>query len=154
MTTTDSQSAPKIIPHISSDTAGPLGAVHLPRLWAKLSLAAAGKLPDDYDECGTGFDQMTIDDLNLDRQKMLDFVRSAKPTYIEFERWVVQQNGGNLDARTIQKHNDAILAYEHSDATAADMRAACGLSDERVKDAVTLNKLEDLDSLYRQIVQQ
>ncbi|MBV8222137.1 MAG: DUF5069 domain-containing protein, partial [Candidatus Eremiobacteraeota bacterium] len=38
----------QVIPIISSSTAGPLGAIHLPRLWAKLTLDAAGKLPEDY----------------------------------------------------------------------------------------------------------
>ena len=32
-----------IIPNISSDIAGPLGAIHLPRLWSKLRLSAAGE---------------------------------------------------------------------------------------------------------------
>ena len=32
-----SATSTKVVPLISSDTAGPLGAVHLPRLWAKLS---------------------------------------------------------------------------------------------------------------------
>ena len=36
----------KYVPMISSGTAGPLGALHLPRLWQKVSLEAAGKLAD------------------------------------------------------------------------------------------------------------
>ncbi|GIT38799.1 MAG: hypothetical protein Ct9H300mP7_7200 [Verrucomicrobiota bacterium] len=35
----------KIVPLISSGTKGPLGVLHLPRLWQKVSLEAAGKLP-------------------------------------------------------------------------------------------------------------
>ena len=37
-----------IIPMISSGTTGPLGVLHLPRLWLKASLGAAGKL---HSEC-------------------------------------------------------------------------------------------------------
>jgi hypothetical protein len=33
-----------VVPLVSSGTAGPLGAIHLPRLWLKLSLAARGAL--------------------------------------------------------------------------------------------------------------
>jgi hypothetical protein len=55
----------KVVPLISSGTAGPLGAIHLPRLWLKLSLAAADALPEGYDECGSGFDAMTLDALGL-----------------------------------------------------------------------------------------
>ena len=54
----------KIVPLVSSGTAGPLGVVHLPRLWLKLSLAAAGALPEGYDECGEGFDAMTLNTLD------------------------------------------------------------------------------------------
>ena len=56
-----------IIPNISSDIAGPLGAIHLPRLWSKLRLSAAGQLQDGYPECGAGFDQMVLDGLGVDR---------------------------------------------------------------------------------------
>ena len=37
----------KIVPLISSGTAGPNGVLHLPRLWQKVSLEAAGKLRMD-----------------------------------------------------------------------------------------------------------
>ena len=55
-----------IIPNISCDIAGPLGAIHLPRLWSKLRLSAAGQLEDGYPECGAGFDQMVLDGLGVD----------------------------------------------------------------------------------------
>jgi hypothetical protein len=138
------------IPMVSSGTKGPLGAVHLPRLWLKLSLAAHGQLPSDYDECGTGFDQMTLNGLGLDRQKTIDFVRSKHPSYMEFEEWVVAQNGGSIDPKRIQQHNEAIFAYNHADDTCADMRKASGIKQE-VKDAVTLNTIEDLDAFHHQM---
>jgi hypothetical protein len=140
-----------IIPLISSDTAGPLGAIHLPRLWAKLTLAANGKLPEGYDECGPGFDQMTLTGLGLDRQKTIDFVRNTKPTYMQFEQWVIQQNGGSVSEEAIRKHNDAVRAYCHSDELAQSMRTASGVTDARISDAVTLNKIEDMDELYHQV---
>lgn len=141
----------KIVPLISSDTAGPLGAIHLPRLWAKLTLGNAGALADGYDECGQGFDQMTISNLGLDRQRVIDFVREKKPTYMQFESWVLEQNGGKIDPEKIRKHNEAIRGYNHKDESAAQMRAASGISNPAVKDAVTLNTVEDLDELHRQV---
>jgi hypothetical protein len=142
--------ASKVVPLISSGTAGPLGAVHLPRLWLKLSLAAAGALPEGYDECGSGFDAMTLAALGLDREKTIAFVRSHKPTYMEFERWVVAN--GTTDKANVERHNAAIRAYNHSDELAHSMRSASSLKDESVKDAVSLNTLEDLDEIHRQIV--
>ncbi len=147
-TTTTKQ---KIVPLISSDTAGPLGAIHLPRLWSKLMIAAAGMLPEGYDECGPGFDQMTLSAFNLDRQKTIDFVRNTKPTYMQFEQWVIQQSGGSISPEAIRKHNEAVRAYCHSNELASSMRGASGIADSSISDAVTLNKVEDLDELHRQV---
>lgn len=138
------------VPLVSSSTKGPLGAAHLPRMWLKLSLASHGQLPSDYDECGKGFDQMTLDGLGLDRQKTIDYIRNAHPSYMEFEQWVVA-NGSKVDPESIRKHNEAIHAYEHSDELAKEMRTACGIPQQNIKDAVTLNMMEDLDTFHKQM---
>jgi len=141
----------KQVPLVSSGTAGPLGALHLPRLWLKLTLAGHGSLADGYDFCGAGFDQMTIDGLGLEREKTIAFVKDKHPTYMQFEEYVLQQNGGSISHDKIEKHNAAIRGYNHSDELAAKMRSAAGIKDASVKDAVTLNTVEDLDDLYAQI---
>ena len=56
-----------IVPLISSGTKGPLGVLHLPRLWQKVSLEAAGKIADGYPGIGAGYDSMVIDGLGLDK---------------------------------------------------------------------------------------
>ena len=48
------KSMAKIVPLISSGVAGPLGVLHLPRLWLKCSLEARGKLADGYPGIGKG----------------------------------------------------------------------------------------------------
>jgi hypothetical protein len=138
----------KVTPIISSDTAGPLGAVHLPRLWAKLTLGNAGLLADGYDFCGAGFDQMTLDGLGLDKKRVLDYVRDKRPTYIEFEEFVIAENGGSIPREKIEKHNAAIRGYNHSDELASKMRASSRIKNEKIKDAVMLNTMEDLDELH------
>src|SRR4051812_40411505 len=40
------------VPLISSGTAGPLGVLHLPRLWQKVSLESQGKLAAGYPGIG------------------------------------------------------------------------------------------------------
>ena len=134
------------IPIVSSSTAGPLGAIHLPRLWAKLTLDAAGKLPPDYDACGTGFDQLTISDLGLKKDEVVQFVKTKRPTYVEFEEWVVAH--GKTDPETVRKHNENVRNYKHGDETVAKIRQATGLKRTDVKDAVTLNTLEDLHDFH------
>ena len=44
------------VPLISSGTAGPLGVLHLPRMWLKISLEASGKLDSRYRGAGQGYD--------------------------------------------------------------------------------------------------
>jgi hypothetical protein len=153
MTTTGTMTGKReqIVPLVSSDTAGPLGAIHLPRLWAKLTLGAAGRLPEGYDECGPGFDQMVLTNFGLDRQKTMEYVRTNKPTYMQFEQWVVQQNGGSISQNKIRKHNEAVRSYCHGDDLAKNMRTASGISDSQISDAVTLNKMDDLDEFHRRV---
>ncbi|MHB8146068.1 MAG: DUF5069 domain-containing protein [Vulcanimicrobiaceae bacterium] len=139
----------KLVPSISSGTAGPLGAIHLPRLWLKLTLAANGALADGYDECGTGFDGMTLTALGLDRAKVIDFVRTQKPTYMQFEEYV--RKNGKTDKATIEAHNAAVRGYHHGDDLAAKMRDASGIKDATIADAVTLNTIEDLDEIYHSV---
>lgn len=149
MTTTGTDTT--IVPTISSGTAGPLGVLHLPRLWTKLTLAAHGRLPAGYDECGPGFDAMTLSALKLEKDKVINFVRTHKPSYVAFEKWIVEQNGGHIDRAAVEAHNKAVLGYNHADDHGAEMRAASGIEDASVKDAVTLNTVEDLDEIHRQV---
>ena len=142
--------ADKVVPTVSSGTAGPLGVLHLPRLWAKLTLFHAGKLPDDYDHCGPGFDQMTLDAMKLDRDKVIDFMRDEKPTYVQFEQYVKDQNDGAVPQAAIDAHNAAVTGYNHGDDTANAMRNEQGHADSAVSDAVTLNTLDDLHQLHAQ----
>jgi len=139
----------KLTPLISSGTAGPLGITHLPRLWTKLTLANAGMLAEGYDECGPGFDALTLADLGLNRDEVIAFVRTRKPTYIEFEEFVEQK--GKTDPDTIKKHNAAVLGYHHGDDKVASMHQSMGSKKRLVKDAVTLNTLEDLHELHQTI---
>jgi hypothetical protein len=141
----------KIVPLISSGTAGPSGVLHLPRLWTKLMLYSAGRLPGDYDFCGQGYDQMTLDALGLDRSEVIKFVTDKRPTYIAFEQWVVQKNGGKLNSDAVKKHNAAVLGYNHAPELAGSMRKASGLGDAPISDAVSLNTLEDLDALHQSL---
>ncbi len=68
-----------------------------------------------------------------------------------FEAWVLEQHGGKVDKAAIEAHNAAIRGYNHSDELAAKMRAASGITDSSIKDAVTLNAIEDLDEIHRQV---
>jgi hypothetical protein len=142
-----------IVPLISSGTAGPLGVLHLPRLWLKASLEAAGKLAPGYPGAGKGYDQMVIDGLGLQREALLGFIQSSKPTYPQFEAWI-KKNGTKLDKDSIQKLNAAILGYNHDDTTRKAILSANGLPDDASasKDAVNLNNLDDWKEFHEAVL--
>lgn len=134
----------KIVPLISSGTAGPLGVLHLPRLWLKVSLEARGKLADGYPGIGQGYDMMVCSALGLDPNAVKQFISDSKPTYAQFEDWV-KKNGKHLDKATIHKLNVAIQGYIHDDATRTGILKANGIADASTvcPDAVNLNNLDD-----------
>jgi hypothetical protein len=142
------------VPLISSGTAGPLGVLHLPRLWLKSSLEARGKLAPGYPGCGKGYDQMVLDGLGLDRQKTLDFIKNNRPSYIQFENWVKQQPGVRLDKGNVDKLNGGIRGYIHDDATRQSIVSAGGLQDDASapRDAVNLNNLDDWTEFHNAVL--
>ncbi|HEY5778928.1 MAG TPA: hypothetical protein VIT00_09335 [Terrimicrobiaceae bacterium] len=134
-----------IVPLISSGIAGPLGVLHLPRLWLKVSLDARGKLAAGYPAVGHGFDQMVIDGLNLKSDAVVSFISEKRPTYPQFEQWVRQQPGATLDNASIDKLNSAIRGYNHDDETRRSILSAANIPDDdkAPHDAVNLNNLDD-----------
>src|ERR671928_1245164 len=119
----------KIVPLISSGTAGPLGVLHLPRMWQKVSLEARGKLAPGYPGIGKGYDAMTCAALGLEEQAVKDFVKQNKPTYPQFEAWV-KKNATSLDRQSIEKHNAAVRGYIHDDATRKQILSNCDITDD------------------------
>lgn len=143
-----------IVPLISSGVAGPLGVVHLPRLWLKASLEARGKLAAGYPGAGKGYDQMVIDGLGLNREKVLDYIKASRPTYTQFETWVKQQPGAKLDKANIDALNKSIHGYNHGDDTRKGIFDATGLNDSACsfRDAVNLNNLDDWNEFHAAVL--
>ena len=141
------------VPLISSGVAGPLGVVHLPRLWQKVSLEAAGKLAPGYPAVGKGFDAMTLAALGLDEQAVRDYIKHDKPTYPEFEVWV-KKNAKSLTREAVEKHNASVRGYNADDATRQRILSACGMADDASapKDAVSLNNLDDWYEFHQAVL--
>ena len=141
------------VPLISSGVAGPLGALHLPRLWQKVSLEAAGKLAAGYPGLGAGYDSMTCAALGLDPEAVKSFIKASKPTYTAFEAWV-RQNGKKLSKADIQRHNLAILGYCHDDATRKGILSASGLPDDGsvLPGAIDLNNIDDWFEFHQAVL--
>jgi len=133
------------VPLISSAVAGPLGVLHLPRFWLKLSLECRGKLAAGYPGCGKGYDQMVLDALGLQKEAVYAFIKNTRPTYPQFETWIANQPGAKLDRLSIDKLNSSIRGYIHDDQTRKAILSANGIPDDSraCRDAVNLNNLDD-----------
>jgi Domain of unknown function (DUF5069) len=141
------------VPLISSGVAGPLGVLHLPRMWQKVSLEAAGKLAPGYPGIGRGYDAMTCAALGLEEQAVKEYIKENKPSYPEFEAWV-KKNAKSLNSQTIEKHNAAVRGYDHEDETRKEILRNCGLPDNASapKDAVNLNNLDDWHEFHKAVL--
>ena len=135
---------------IPCSVAGPLGVLHLPRLWLKVSLEARGKLAPGYPGIGKGFDQMVIDGLGLKADAVKNYVTDNKPTYSQFEGWVKSQPGVKLDRNSVHRLNQSILNYHHADDLSKTIRASTGYKEDGsvTSSATELNALDDWQAFH------
>jgi hypothetical protein len=138
---------------ISSGTAGPLGVLHLPRMWQKVSLEAQGKIASGYPGIGRGFDAMTCAALGLDEQAVKDYIKQNKPTYPEFEAWV-KKSAKSLKKDAVEKHNAAVRGYNHDDDTRKGILGSSKIPDDTAapQDAVNLNNLDDWYEFHQAVL--
>ena len=141
------------VPMISSGTAGPLGVLHLPRLWQKVSLESQGKLAAGYPGMGRGYDAMTCAALGLHEEAVQSYIKNEKPNYTQFEAWV-KENAKSLNKDAIEKHNAAVRGYIHDDETRKEILGCCGLAEDAgaAKDAVNLNNLDDWQAFHQAVL--
>ena len=144
----------KIVPLISSGTAGPIGVIHLPRVWQKALLGGLGRLADGYKDIGPGYDQMVLAALGIDADTAREFIHSKKPTYSQFEAWVKAYPGVKLDKATIYKSNAAVMGYIHKDDVRQGILKASGLADDGSVNpgAVDLNNIDDWTEFHASVV--
>jgi Domain of unknown function (DUF5069) len=139
-----------IVPLISSSVMGPLGARHLPRLWLKILLHSAGRLPEGYRHGRGGFDEMTLDDLGIDADAFIAYIEREQPTYLALEAWV-REHATKLDAASIAEHNRKIAEREKPEQMAVEIRTALGLP-PTITNSTALNDLDDWALAHRTIV--
>ncbi|MEI8061680.1 MAG: DUF5069 domain-containing protein [bacterium] len=142
------------VPMISSGIAGPLGALHLPRLWQKVSLDAVGKIDPGYPAMGKGFDAMTCAALGLDPDALVAFIQDSRPTYPQLEKWIAEQPGATLTKADIHHHNMSVLAYMHGDSTRREILSAAGLKDDGsvLPSAIDLNNIQDWQEFHSAVI--
>jgi hypothetical protein len=142
----------KIVPLAGATTFGPLKVAHLPRLWLKCSLSAAGLLPEGYLDNYLGTNQTVIDAIGLDPDATFAFLKT-KPEYRAFETWV-KANAKNLTPEAIAASNAAVDAQVKPDDKAAAVRKMAGVSDTSLTSSAMLNALDDWETVRLNVLAQ
>lgn len=138
-----------IIPLISSGTAGPLGVLHLPRLWLKALLSAHGRLAEGYKDIRPGFDYMVLEGLRISPDAARNFIFREKPTYLAFEQWVRSQPGVDVSSENIAKVNKEVSSRQKAPESRKKMLAQLELDDDgSLTTSVMLNSLDDWRELH------
>ena len=133
-----------VLPLISSIDRGPLGVCQLPRTWLKVLLKAKGLLHPEYPDCSPGLDARLLEMLKLRQDATLVYLQENLPDYLQFEGWVLEQNGGELDRQAVEEWNLFIDERVHREVWRTAIHATIGREDDgTLTSAVTLNQLED-----------
>lgn len=142
----------QIIPLISPITTGPLGVMHLPRLWYKLLLHSYGLLAEGYRHGHGGLDGKLLTALGIDAEAFIAFVEGERPDYQACERWV-QQHATNLNPASIAAHNEAVINEKMPEKNAAQRREQFNIADPSFASAVPLINLDDWAGVHAALKQ-
>jgi hypothetical protein len=140
-------SAGKVVPLISSYVTGPLGLLHLPRLWLKALLHARDMLAEDWG-CGPGgLDKRIMEFIGVDGNVFIPWLAETLPTYDECEEWV-RANASQLNAASIAASNTLLETMGLPRDLAPQFRAHLGIGEESTNVGIMLNNYDDWDTVH------
>jgi hypothetical protein len=140
----------KVVPLISSYAAGPLGLIHLPRLWLKGLLYALGILAEDWGFGPGGLDRRITDAVGIDREAFVPWLLQTFPTYAECEAWV-RAHARTLTPEAIAGSNAALTSAPLPRGLGAQFRRYLQIDDPSVDVGIMLNNLDDWMAVYRYV---
>jgi hypothetical protein len=140
----------RLAPMIGATVAGPLGVVHVPRMWLKSVLSAAGMLPEPYFDNYKGFNAKVVDALGLDPEPWFAFL-ATMPTYPQAEDYV-KAHATKLDPASIAALNELILGFPRPAENAAAVRAHVGIDDPSVINSAMLINYDDWFAVHQELV--
>jgi Phytanoyl-CoA dioxygenase (PhyH) len=97
--------------HAASDGAeelGSIGVLHLRRLWSRILARRAGTLHDADDPAEWVEHDTIVRGLHLGLPETLSVLYDRAPTFEEFERWIVERNGGTIEPERVARINAAL----------------------------------------------
>lgn len=146
----------KLVPLISTRSKGPLGIVHLPRLWLKMRLAEKGMLTDDYHAGKGGADQGLLNALGLDLDTTAAFIAKSQSSYLAFEVWIKENAPPQrLTPESIKEFNDRALSFPKPEPERSEMLERIGLpTDETVWISTDLNDQDDWHGFHQALLEE
>jgi hypothetical protein len=151
MTSTTSAPAVGLVPLISNREKGPLGLIHLPRLWLKMRAFAVGLLPEGYRHGAGGFDELLLTAIGADLPAVEAFIAEQRPDYLKFEAWL-KANARTLTPEAIAAFNERVLSMHMPEPRRTEWQARFGLTGTDYDRGVDLNQLDDWAAVRDQIV--
>jgi hypothetical protein len=106
---------------------GRLGVRHLKRLWSRKILRIEPEEPGDWVA-----DNTLLCGLRVGLRETFDQLFRERPSFDDFETWILEKNGGSLDAARVERLNtglsEAGIAGEPADANAPPALSAADLA--------------------------
>ncbi|MBT4498840.1 MAG: DUF5069 domain-containing protein [Gemmatimonadetes bacterium] len=142
------------VPLISTRSKGPLGLVHLPRLWLKMRLAAKSKLAEGYHAGKGGADVALLNTLGLDSDATAAFVAESQPTYLAFEAWIKENvEPERLTSEAIDRFNERVLSFPKPEPERSEILGLLGLpKDDTEWISSDLNDLDDWHGFHLALI--
>lgn len=100
---------------LSSVEIGSLGVLHLKRLWSRATSAHRGHVSERRRADEWIFDKIVIHGLGLALEDTLQYLSRNAPSYEQFERWILERNGGSLERDRIERINATISGADYSE---------------------------------------
>ena len=138
-----------ISPAITSLATGPLGVLHLARLWGKALIKACGALPEGYHSGSGPLDEQLAEAIGMDLAASVRYTAEL-PSYIAYEGWV-RDHATKLTPEAVEPWNERMRTREKRVEMAAAERATLGLTDETIRGGLLLNDLLDWHLLHEQV---
>jgi hypothetical protein len=139
-----------LVPLVGPLVAGPLGVVHLPRMWLKGILSAARSLPETYFDDYKGFNKRVVDGLGLEPEAWFAFLKTL-PTYLEAEQYV-REHATKLDAASIAAVNAEIAGLPRPEENAVKVRELVGLDAPGYNNSAMLINLDDWYAIHKELI--
>ena len=116
----------------NSLVAGALGVFHLKRLWSRCIRDRAGVSNGEPSSDEWALDNVIYHGLNLSIEETIQFVYQHNPSFKEFESWILEKNGGELNKISAENINSTIARLVTGERSTNGDRPARILDDDQL----------------------